>query len=151
VRYLIEAKVRFLFEVAVFAAIFGMALAVGACALWLAGSPLGLGFTHAMYFAWIGLVFLFPAAANIWIMFRGSGGENPVLRLLAGIRGFGMLLCAVAVAGPLVCVGAAFRPLATVFVIGSVLWWGSLPFEDRINRRRLRHLAQPGGGAEEGQ
>ena len=102
----------------------------------MAGTPLQLEFRDSIAFSFISLAIVLPAIANFWIMFRGSDGESVAERLLSGVRGFGMLICAVTM---FVGIASKSVPVAvgiSLFVIGSVLWWGSVPAELWIRNRQ---------------
>jgi hypothetical protein len=129
---------RFLIEMAVFLVIGAVAVLIGALVIWILGIPFQIIPSKSAVFAMIGFCFVFPGAANIWIMMRGSDGESTGERVCAGIRGFGMLLCAVAVALPFVIANAQLKHGVILFIIASILWLGTIPFENRITTNRLR-------------
>lgn len=86
----------------------------------------------------IGFFFVFPGAMNLWIMIRGPEGEGFGERVCAGIRSFGMLLCAVAVALPFVLADINLYHIVVLFIIGSILRWGSVPIEERLMFKTTR-------------
>ena len=131
---------RLLFELAIFAVIAIAALAVGALILWLFGRPFELHFKDSLLLSIIALCFIFPAAANLWIMFRGTATERGPVRVTAGVRGFGMLICSVALLLKFTNPSVELRHFLTIFGIGIILWWGSVPFEDYYERKRLKQL-----------
>jgi len=131
---------RLLFELALFAVIAAAALAVGAAVLWVFGRPFEVRFEDSLLISGVALFFILPGAANLWIMFRGTETEKGPIRVTAGVRGFGMLICGAALFLKLADPAVEWRHAMTIFLIGSVLWWGSLPFEDYYDRKRLKQL-----------
>ncbi|MEW6262140.1 MAG: hypothetical protein AB1641_03590 [Thermodesulfobacteriota bacterium] len=131
---------RGILEFLIFLVIGALATLIGGLVLWLVGRPFQFEFSRSVILAGIGLVFVFPGAANIWIALRDSDGETPAQRVCTAIRGFGMLLCAVAVALPFIVRGAGVIPTVILFVLGLLLWYGSLPVSDHLESQRLRKL-----------
>lgn len=129
---------RFLIEIAVFLVIALLAVAVIAAVLWICGAPLGLRFSHAAWYAGVGLAFVLPGAMNVWIMLRGTDRETGGERALAGIRGLCMLVCAAAVVAPFVCSVPTLRPFVLTFSVSFALNIATLPVDDYLHRRRLR-------------
>ncbi len=129
---------RFLFEMFLFVMILSLAILAGTLLIWTAGIPLELQFGKSLYLSFIGIGFVIPGGMNVWIMSRGSDGEGLGERVCAGIRGFGMLLCAVAFLPPVMVVAAGFREGLWIFIIGCVFWWGSIPFEDHFTVKRMK-------------
>ena len=136
---------RLLIELMVFLVIAAIAISAGALIIWIIGLPFQLTQSRAIAFSAIAFIFVFPGAVNIWIMMRGPEGEGAGERVCAGTRGFGMLLCAVAVALPFVIANVNLYYCAILFIIGNILWWGSVPIEERLMSKRLeqRKLIQP--------
>lgn len=127
---------RMIIEIAGFLGFLAAAVVLGGVILWLLGSPLQLGLDGSLLISLFTFVFVLPAVANIWIMFRGGDGESYLERLLAGIRGFGMILCAVAMCSIVFVKEIAFRDAAIIFGVGSLLWWGSFPLSLYLQGRR---------------
>ena len=133
---------KFLFELFVFLLIASVAVLIGAGVLWLFGLPFHLEFKQSVWLAIVGLVFVLPGVANIWIMFRGGDGESPIQRVLAGIRGFGMLLIAVA-GGLMFVIANAKMPAVVCLIIGAGMFFLSLPFTFWLRHREmLRRLSE---------
>lgn len=129
---------RLCFEISIFLAIFGIAVLLCASVIWLAGYPLQVQFSDSIAFALILLLIVLPAIGNLWIVFRGSDAETPFERMLAGLRGFGMLLCAIVLFVVIAFKSIPIHVARTLFVIGGVLWWGSVPVELWLRHRRHR-------------
>ncbi|MGI9497827.1 MAG: hypothetical protein ACR2NK_17355 [Mariniblastus sp.] len=128
---------RFLFELGVFFSIFVCAVVLCACVFWLVGSPLELEFRASIAFSFISLAIILPSIANFWIMFRGTGGESMSERLLSGLRGFGMLICAITLFVAIATKSLSFAAGASLLVIGSILWWGTVPVELLVRQRQI--------------
>jgi hypothetical protein len=84
---------RFLFELAVFAVLAGIAFCIVFGITWAVGSPFGLDAGRAGLLALLVLCFWFPAFANVHIAAGGSGGQSVRERICASVRAFGMLVC----------------------------------------------------------
>ncbi|OWK45767.1 hypothetical protein [Fimbriiglobus ruber] len=136
---------RFLFELAVFGVIAGVAFAVVFSLTWAVGSPFGLESKRAALFAGVFLCFWLPAFANVHIAVSGSGGESGRERVCAGVRAFGMLVCSAVLTAPLAASGFTWSLGIPLFLAGQVFWWGSCFFEDRF--RRGTHAVSTGGAA----
>jgi hypothetical protein len=126
--------VRFLFELAVFGVIAGIAFAVVFGLTWAVGSPFGLDRGRAGVLAVVFLCVWLPAFGNVHIAVGGSGGESGRERMCAGVRGFGMLLCSAVLTAALVASGFSWPVGVPLFLGGQVFWWGSCVFEDRFRR-----------------
>jgi hypothetical protein len=125
---------RFLFELTVFGVIATIAFAIVFSITWAVGSPFGLDGRRATLFAVVFLCFWLPAFANVHIAVSGSDGESRRARVCAGVRAFGMLMCSAVFAAPLVVSRFSLAVGAPLFV-GSLFWWGSCFFEDRLAAR----------------
>lgn len=131
---------RFLFEFAVFLVVAAAAISIGTLVFWVAGFRFGWELRDGIVASLISLFFVVPGGMNVWILLRGSGGESRGGRICAGIRGFGMLICAVGIAIPFLTLDEGFAPTLWLFAIGSVFWWGSILVEDYIALKNLNQL-----------
>jgi hypothetical protein len=129
---------RLLIELTMFLMIAVLAILAGALILWITGLPFNLEFKKSLAISMIGVFFVFPGAANLWIMFRGSDGPSLAQRAWPGVRGFGMLLCAVAFFIPTFADGKGLTQAVCLFIIGKVFWWGSVAVEDHLDAKRVR-------------
>ena len=127
---------KLLFELGMFGVIFSAALAVCAGTLWVVGSPFQLEFRDSIAFSFVSLVFMFPAVVNLWVLFRGSDGESIGERVLAGIRGFGMLLCAVTIFAGIATKSVPFAAGVPFLALGFLLLFGTVPIEMWIRHRQ---------------
>jgi hypothetical protein len=128
---------RFLFELAVFGAIAGVAFAIVFATTWAIGSPFGLDGGRAALLAGVFLCFWLPAFANVHIAVTGSGGESRRERVCAGVRAFGMLLCSAVLTAPMVASRLSWSLSVPLLLAGQVFWWGSCAFEDRWHVDRV--------------
>lgn len=128
-----------------FGVISSFAVAVCAVAFWIGGSPFQLEFRDSVAFSFVSLVFVFPAVMNLWIMFRGSDGESIAERVLSGIRGFGMLLCAVTMFAGIATKSVPFAVGGSLLAIGGLLLFGTIPVEMWVRHRQ--HNASSGADA----
>jgi hypothetical protein len=116
---------RYLFELAVFGTLAGIAFGVLFGVTWVAGLPFGLDPWQAALFAAVILCFWLPAFSNVYIAANGSGGESCRERAMAGIRAFGMLICSAVLTVHLVRPDLSWSLGVLVFLTGQVFWWGS--------------------------
>ena len=123
---------RLIFEITIFTIILIVATAIGALIILLTGAPLNINVSESYFLSVIGIGFVLPGTVNIFIMLRGNDGESTGERICAGIRGLGMLLCAIAFVLPMIDSSLGFKNLIWVFVVGSIFWLGSVPFEDHF-------------------
>ena len=124
-------------EILIFSVIAVVAIGVGAGLLWLLWMRFELGFDDSVAYSMIGLLFILPAVANFGTLLAGSE-ENGGERICAGVRGVGMSMCGIAVGILFLVEGAQIKHAAALFILGTILWWGVVPFEDRFTMDRIR-------------
>jgi hypothetical protein len=119
---------RFLQELAVFAAMAAVAFAIIFTFACIVGSPFGLRPTGAAILAVLALGFWFPAFANVHI---AVGGDDAQLnaRVCAAIRAFGMLLCSAVLTAPVMKIHVPVAVSLPLFVLGILCWFGSFAYE----------------------
>ncbi|MBI5725894.1 MAG: hypothetical protein HZA50_18185 [Planctomycetes bacterium] len=138
---------RCLTEILLFLVIAAAAALVGAGVIWLLGQPFHLEFGRSLWFSIAGLVFVLPATANIWIMFRGSDGEETGERALAGLRGFCLLLAGVFIAVPSIFFGAGWKVFLLCMGLCLVIAVATIPLAMWLScRRRQRQSNQKTSG-----
>lgn len=131
---------RLVTEIALFLLIFAIAVVLCASVIWCVGAPLQIKMADSVFLSFISLAILLPSIGNFWIMFRGSDGETLAERTFAGLRGFGMLICALILFAGIASKSVPFRAGFPLFLLGSVLWWGTLPLELWLRHRKQSQL-----------
>jgi hypothetical protein len=123
-------------EVAIFLIVFGVLVALLAGIIWLLGGQFGLRFVDAWYLALIALVFLFPGVMNVHHIASPRSPEAGPLRLLALIRGVGMLFASSSCMVPMFTKGVPRSAVLWGAAIGMLMNFGTMLFEDRFKRRK---------------
>jgi hypothetical protein len=122
-------------EIAIFLVIFAFLVTILGAVIRLLGGSFGLNLGEAWYLALIALALLAPAVLNIHIFANPSGTENAAERILALIRGLGMMTAAFACAIPVLTTGTDRAAVLWGCGIGLLMTFGTLPLEAFFDHR----------------
>jgi hypothetical protein len=125
-------------EIAIFVVIFAILVTILGAVIRLLGGSFGLDFGESWHLALVALVFVVPGVTNIHAFADASGTEDAAQRILALIRGLGMMIAGLACSIPLFTNITDRAVLFWGFGIGFVMNFGTLPLEAFFDHRR-RH------------
>lgn len=125
-------------ELAIFFVIFAILVTILGVLIRILGGSFGLNFGESWYLALIALAFIAPAIMNIHIFANPNGTEDTAERILALIRGFGMLIAALACTIPVITSITDRAVFLWGVGIGLLMNFGTLPLEAFFDHRR-RH------------
>ena len=125
-------------EIAIFGAIFAILVTILGAVIRLLGGSWGLDFGESWHLALIALVFVAPRVMNIHTFADASGTDDAAQRILALIRGLGMMIAGLACSIPVFTNVTDRAVFLWGIGIGLVMNFGTLPLEALFDRRR-RH------------
>ena len=127
---------KFLFEIGLFSIILSIAVVLCAFAVWIFALPFQFKFLDSIVASVVAFTLLFPAAANFWGMVRGCDGESIGERIVSGVRGIGMLLCAVTIIAGIDSKSIPFFDGMPLLAVGFLLIFGTIPLDIWIRHRQ---------------
>jgi hypothetical protein len=123
-------------EAGIFLIIFAVLVTILAGVVRLLGGSFGLDFGKSWFLCFVALALVAPAVVNIHI-FASAQSRTPVpQRLLALIRGIGMLVVAATCTIPIFSTVKDPSVLIWGFGLGFLMNFGTLPLEHLLNRKR---------------
>ena len=125
-------------EIAIFVAIFAILVTILGAVIRLLGGSWDLDFGESWHLALIALVFVAPGVMNIHTFADASGTDDAAQRILALIRGLGMMIAGLACSIPVFTNVTDRAVFLWGIGIGLVMNFGTLPLEALFDRRR-RH------------
>ena len=123
-------------EASVFLILFLLLVTTLAGVVRLLGGSFGLDFGESWHLSLVALALVAPAVLNIHIFASARSPETAPQRLLALIRGTGLLVAAAACTIPIFTTVKEPLVVMSVFGLGFLITWGTLPFELLFDRRR---------------